>query len=121
MAETILTEIVTPLRVMLARDVGMVVVPGEEGLMGVLPRHMPLISALRRGVVEVHEGGKVTSRFMVDGGIAEISETSCTVLAERAETLDSDNRKDMESRLKAAIANDDEAEADFIKAALVAI
>ena len=61
--------------------------PREPSLFGVLPRHAPLISTLQRGIVEVHENGSVSERIMVDGGIADVTETRRTILAERAESL----------------------------------
>lgn len=121
MADTTAFELVTPSRVLMARDVGMVVAPGSEGLFGVLPRHAPLISTLKRGVVEVHDNGSVTDRIMVDGGIADVTETRCTILAERAESLDADRRSDMESRLGEAEASGNDDEADFLKAVLAAL
>ena len=84
MAETTLFELVSPERLVISKDVSMVVVPGSEGLFGVLPRHAPLLADLTRGVVEVHENGKVTDRFMIDGGLADVSGESVTILAERA-------------------------------------
>lgn len=121
MADTTAFELVTPSRVMMARDAGMVVVPGAEGLFGVLPRHAPLISTLQRGIVEVHENGQVTGRIMVDGGIADVTETRCTILAERAEMLDASDRSAIEARLAEAEAAKNDADADFLRAALAAI
>lgn len=121
MADTTAFELVTPSRVMMTRDVGMVVAPGAEGLFGVLPRHAPLISTLKRGVVEVHDNGSVTDRIMVDGGIADVTETRCTILAERAESLDASRRGEIEAALAEAESAGNEAEADFLKAALAAL
>ena len=45
---------------MAQKAVQMVVAPGVEGLFGVLPRHAPLLAGLERGIVEVHEDGKIT-------------------------------------------------------------
>ena len=81
-------ELVTPARVMLAVDASMVVVPGALGLFGVLPRHAPTISTLKRGVVAVYVDGQAHARIMVDGGVADVTEERCTVLAERAVNLD---------------------------------
>ena len=81
-------ELVTPARVMLAVDARMVVVPGALGLFGVLPRHAPMISTLKRGVVAVYVDGQAHARIMVDGGVADVTEERCTVLAERAVNLD---------------------------------
>ena len=121
MAETTAFELVTPSRVMMARDAGMVVVPGTEGLFGVLARHVPMISTLKRGIVEVHDGGKVTGRIMVDGGIADVTGERCTILAERAELLEPDQKDDMKKRLEKAEADGNEGEADFIRAAMEAV
>ena len=121
MAETTAFELVTPARVMIARDAGMVVAPGVEGLFGVLPRHAPLISTLQRGVVEVHDNGQVTERIMVDGGIADVAEDRCTILAERAEKLDADNKAAVEAQLKTAEESGQENDIDFLKAVLAAM
>ena len=121
MADATAFELVTPSRVLSARDAGMVVVPGSEGLFGVLPRHIPMISTLKRGVVEVHEGGKVAERIMVDGGIADVTGERCTILAERAEILDPGQRDGMKRRLEAAEAAGDESGAGFIRAAMEAV
>ena len=121
MADTTAFELVTPARVMISRDAGMVVAPGVEGLFGVLPRHAPLISTLQRGVVEVHDNGQVTERIMVDGGIADVAEDRCTILAERAEKLDADNKADVEAQLKTAEESGQENDIDFLKAVLAAM
>jgi len=121
MAETTAFELVTPSRVMMARDAGMVVAPGVEGLFGVLPRHAPLISTLRRGVVEVYDNGQITERIMVDGGIADVAEDRCTILAERAETLDASRRAELEARQHDAANAGREAEADFLKEVIAAL
>ncbi len=121
MADTTAFELVTPARVMISRDAGMVVAPGVEGLFGVLPRHAPLISTLQRGVVEVHDNGQVTERIMVDGGIADVAEDRCTILAERAEKLDADNKAAVEAQLKTAEESGQENDIDFLKAVLAAM
>ena len=121
MADTTAFELVTPARVMISRDAGMVVAPGIEGLFGVLPRHAPLISTLQRGVVEVHDNGQVTERSMVDGGIADVAEDRCTILAERAEKRDADNKAAVEAQLKTAEESGQENDIDFLKAVLAAL
>ena len=87
MAETTKFELVSPERLVLSRDVEMVVVPGSEGYFGVLPRHAPMISTLSAGVIDIYEGGSVVDRIFVAGGFAEVTETRCTVLAEEAAVL----------------------------------
>lgn len=50
-------EIVTPEGLAMDEDVAMVVVPGEMGELGILPRHAPLVSKTVIGEVRVHLGG----------------------------------------------------------------
>lgn len=63
----------------------MVTIPGEEGHFGVLPGHSALVATIRPGVVEVHgaDGGDVR-RIFIAGGFADVTSTSCTILAEEA-------------------------------------
>ena len=117
MAETTQLELVTPIRIMAQQAVEMVVAPGVEGLFGVLPRHAPLLADLTRGVVEVHENGKVTDRFMIDGGLADVSGERVTILAERAIHLGSADAAQLKTQ--AAEASDDEAA--FLNAAIAAL
>ncbi|MEC8281341.1 MAG: F0F1 ATP synthase subunit epsilon [Pseudomonadota bacterium] len=84
MAETTAFELVSPERLLVSKDVEMVVVPGAEGYFGVLPRHAPMISTLNAGVIDIHQGGQVGERIFIAGGFAEVTEGRCTVLAEEA-------------------------------------
>ena len=117
MAETTQLELVTPARVMAQQAVEMVVAPGVEGLFGVLPRHAPLLADLARGVVELHQNGKVSDRYMIDGGLADVSGERVTILAERAIHLDSADPKQLKT--EAAQASEDEAE--FLNAVIAAL
>jgi len=84
MTDSVEFELVSPERLLLSKAVEMVVVPGTEGDFGVLPRHAPLISTIRPGVIRVYEGGQVTDQIFVAGGFAEVTGSRCTVLAEEA-------------------------------------
>ena len=55
MADFFSFELVSPERLLLSKDAGMVVIPGAEGDFGVLPGHSPLISTLRTGVITVYK------------------------------------------------------------------
>ena len=117
MVETTQLELVTPACVMIQKTAQMVVAPGIEGLFGVLPRHAPLLAGLERGVVEVYEDGKVTDRIMIDGGVADVSGESVTIMAERAVDLAT---ADVSSLREAAITAS-EVEADFLNAVIAAL
>ena len=87
MADQVHFELVSPERLELSTSVEMVVVPGVEGDFGVLPGHMPLISTIRPGVIYVFRDGKVSERIFVEGGFAEVTPETCTVLAEHAKSV----------------------------------
>ena len=114
MAETTQLELVTPARIMAQKAVQMVVAPGVEGLFGVLPHHAPLLAGLERGIVEVHEDGKITNRIMIDGGLADVSGESITIMAERAIDLSTADA----AALKETVATANKAEADFLNAVI---
>ena len=99
MAETTNLEVVTPSAIIVSEPVEMVVVPGSDGQIGVLPRHSKVISTLDRGSVDIFNDNKISSQIMIDGGIAEINETSVTILAERAEKLNKANKQVLEEKL----------------------
>jgi F-type H+-transporting ATPase subunit epsilon len=77
-------EIVSPEKLLLSRDVDMVVVPAAEGDLGVLPNHAPMIALLRGGTISLYAGAQVTDRLFVSGGFVEVTPERCTVLADRA-------------------------------------
>ena len=117
MAETTQLELVTPARVMVSKAAEMVVVPGSEGLFGVLPRHSALLASLQRGVVEVYESGKVIDLFMIDGGLADVTPEGVTILAERAVDLSVTTSQELKERA----ANASDFEADFLNGAIEAL
>ncbi len=80
-------EIVSQDRIVFEGDVDMVVLPGAEGEMGVLPHHAPLLTTLQYGIIKVHQGGQ-TEYFTVAGGIAEIQPDIITILADAAENVE---------------------------------
>ena len=102
MAETIDFELVSPERVLLSAPVEMAVVPGVEGDFGVLPRHAPMVSTLRPGVISIWHGGAVERRIFVAGGFAEVVPERCTVLAEEAIALDEADAGMAEARIARA-------------------
>jgi F-type H+-transporting ATPase subunit epsilon len=99
MADRVQFELVTPERLLISTEVEMVVVPGSEGNFGVLAGHAPLISTIRPGTVDIYEGRTVTERIFVVGGIAEVTPTRCTVLADEAMAPDSLDRNALDAEL----------------------
>ena len=102
MADQIQFELVSPERLLVSQAVEMVVVPGAEGDIGVLPGHAPLISNVRPGIIAIFEGSKVAQRIFVAGGFAEVTPERCTVLAEDATMLEDIDRAAVEVETRTA-------------------
>ncbi|WP_375593414.1 F0F1 ATP synthase subunit epsilon [Algihabitans albus] len=103
-AEQVEFELVSPEKLLLSEKVEMVVVPGADGDFGILPRHAPLISSLRTGVIAVYRQNRrdISERIFVDGGFAEVTPERCTVLAEQAVPVGEIDRTSTEQQLKDA-------------------
>ena len=102
MADMVEFELVSPAKLLKSEPVEMVVVPGAEGDLGVLPGHSALIATVRPGVIDIHEGGSVKERIFVAGGFCEISPERCTVLAEEAIEVSAIDKVAAQKRLEDA-------------------
>jgi F-type H+-transporting ATPase subunit epsilon len=80
-------EIVSQDRMVFQGDADIVVLPGVEGEMGILPHHAPLLTSLKLGVIKVRSG-KAEQIFAVAGGVAEVQPDLVTVLADAAENVE---------------------------------
>ena len=78
-------EVVTPQRKILAVEVESVIAPGTEGYLGILPRHAPLLTTLKSGVVYYRKVGGKTERIAVSGGFMEAGPDKVIILADTAE------------------------------------
>ena len=92
-------QLVTPLRLLSSQKVILAVLPGQEGNLGVMAKHTPLLTLLKRGVVELFDENKIVDRLIVDGGVAEVTDNGITVLSERAEFLKASNKEAVEEKL----------------------
>ena len=122
MAETTLFELVSPERLIISKDVSMVVVPGTEGLFGVLPRHTSMLSALASGVIDIYEEDTITERVFVINGFAEVTGERCTVLAEDVIPIDKLNPEELEEtivKIRAKVSSMDQADADRLNKLIV--
>ena len=84
---TIRCEIVSQDRTVFAGDVDIVVLPGAAGVMGILPKHAPVLTTLKFGLIKVRKSGK-EEVFTVAGGVAEVQPDIVTVLADSAENVE---------------------------------
>jgi F-type H+-transporting ATPase subunit epsilon len=83
-------DIVTAERVVFSEEVDVVVAPGIEGQLGVLPHHAPLMTMLQPGELLARKGGEEIA-MAISGGFLEVRPDRIIVLAdaaERAEEID---------------------------------
>jgi len=114
-------EIVSPERLLLSRSVEMAVIPAQEGDMGVLEGHTPMIVTLRGGTISLYEGDQVVEQLFVAGGFAEVTGERCTVLANEALPVAELTRDDAERRLKEAEAEYEQLQGADIEEQLLAL
>jgi F-type H+-transporting ATPase subunit epsilon len=76
-------EIVTPEAKKFSGDVDMVVLPGVEGELGILPMHVPLMTRLLPGEVRITQDGKQTE-LVIGTGFVEVSQTQVAILTDMA-------------------------------------
>lgn len=84
MASTFHLNVVAPFGQVLSKDIQFVVVPGEDGEIGILGNHSPLIAGLQAGVINYTQDGKVY-KVAVSGGFMEVVNNKVTILANTAE------------------------------------
>ncbi|GBD11970.1 ATP synthase epsilon chain [bacterium HR23] len=103
---TMRLEIVTAERVVFSDDVDLVVAPGIEGELGILPHHAPLLTILQPGEIRVVKAGQ--EQFLaVSGGFLEVLANKVTILAdacEYAEEIDLERARRAMERAQQALA-----------------
>lgn len=92
--------LVSPEKILLEREVSMVVIPGLKGDIGVLPNHTPLLTLLRPGVVRVYDGAKIFMQIFVNGGFSEITPEKCVALVTEGTPLESLDKSTLEIEIK---------------------
>jgi len=99
--KTIKFEIVTPERVVLKQEALQVTVPTTSGEITILPDHIPLVSILQPGVIEVKRVDNIIEIMSVSGGFIEVLKDKIVILAdtaERAEELNEERIKEAQKR-----------------------
>jgi F-type H+-transporting ATPase subunit epsilon len=99
-------DIVTQERTVYSNEVDYISLPGTEGVMGVLPNHAPLLTALNFGEVMVRVQGD-EEFFAIGGGFAEIRPDRVVILAnsaEQAEEIDLERARHAREQAQEAMA-----------------
>jgi F-type H+-transporting ATPase subunit epsilon len=105
MSDTIRLEIVTPDGVISLEDVDMVTLPALDGQIGVLPRHVPLMTQMVPGEVIVRKNGQDQS-LAVGEGLVEIAGDHVAILTDlavAAENIDEARAEEARQRAEARL------------------
>ncbi len=97
-------------QVLHAEDVDVVVAPGTEGLLGILPNHAPIVTGLAEGVLEIVRGSE-REIFAIGGGFMEVRHSHVIVMAdaaEHAEEVDLERAQEARQRAEQALAGSTE-------------
>lgn len=127
MTSTMKVEVVSSEKSLYSGEAKMVVAPGVAGELGILPRHAPLLTGIKPGILKITLSGGDEELLYVSGGVLEVQPDKITVLAdiaERGEDLDEaradEARKAAEEKLSAGDADMDYAAAQAELARAVA-
>jgi len=80
-------DVVTAERVVFSDEVDVIVAPGIEGQLGILPHHAPLMTMLKPGELLVRKDGEEFS-LVITGGFLEVRPDRVIVLADAAERVE---------------------------------
>ena len=113
---TISFDLVSPEQLIFNDEVGMIIVPGKDGDIGILPGHSKILSSLRSGKVMVYgEDKNLLKSFFVTGGFVEINPEKCIVLAEDVNEMNSLDKLVIEKEVQELeIQESDESKAKLI-------
>ena len=125
MDNTISFDLVSPEQLVFSDKVGMIIIPGKEGDIGVLPGHSKLLSSLRSGRIMVYgEGKQLLKSFFVSAGFVEVNPEKCILLAEEVfemNTLDKDTIKQQIQELENKTSNESEQQYLIAKSKIAAL
>ena len=101
-------EIITAERQVFSDEVDMVVAPGIDGQLGILPRHAPLMTMLKPGELPVRKAGEEDMYVAVSGGFMEVLGNRVSILAdacERSDEIDEERAQQAVQRAQERLAN----------------
>jgi F-type H+-transporting ATPase subunit epsilon len=94
-------EIVTAERQVYSDEVDIVVAPGSEGQLAILPHHAALITTLQPGELTVRRGGNEVN-LVISGGFLDVNDDKVIILADTAERIEEiDVARAEQARLRA--------------------
>ena len=118
MAEKSLTcEIITPEKPVYRGEVDMLIAPGTDGELGILPLHSPLFTTLKTGEIRLRQGEN-WDYIAISGGYLEVNEDKAIILADDAEIsskIDIEKLKMEKKEIEEKISGLDENDKEFFE------
>ena len=94
-------ELVSPEAKLISEPAWQVLIPGEEGHMGVRAGHTSLVATIKPGIVEIWKSeGDKPQKIFIAGGFADITADNLTVLAEEAEDISLISVTDLDQQIQ---------------------
>ncbi|MGD8474338.1 MAG: F0F1 ATP synthase subunit epsilon [Anaerolineae bacterium] len=112
-------EVVTAERTVFEDSVDMVVAPGIQGQLGILPHHAPLMTSLTFGELILRREGQEDEFIAIGGGLMEVGPEHVTILAdsaERAGEIDEARAEEARARAEELMAQKRREDVDFARA-----
>lgn len=107
MADTMRFEFIAQERIIYQDEVTMVIAPGASGILGILPRHAPLMTVIVPGELVVKKEGQADRFYAVGGGFMEVRPDKVILLArsgEEAEEIDIERAREARQRAEELLA-----------------
>lgn len=102
---TLHIQIITPEKIVYEDNVDMIIIPGTEGELGILPHHIPLFTKIKPGEVKIKKGNE--EYFLaITGGFADITGRKVIILADyavRAEDVEEQKAEEAKKRAQEAM------------------
>jgi F-type H+-transporting ATPase subunit epsilon/F-type H+-transporting ATPase subunit delta len=95
MSENFNIEIISPDNTILKQEAYQVTIPSFEGEMGILKDHIPLITFLRPGIIDIQKDN-VNKRYFVEDGTVEFLKNNLLILTSTAKNLEKLDREGVE-------------------------
>ena len=94
-------DLVSPEKLIFNDKIRMIIIPGKDGDLGILPGHSKLLSSLRSGRILIYgEDKNLLNSFFVSAGFVEVNPEKCIVLAEEVYEMNNLDKNNIETQLR---------------------
>jgi F-type H+-transporting ATPase subunit epsilon len=109
-------DLVSPEKLLFSNEVGMIIIPGKDGDIGVLPGHSKVLSSLRPGRIMIFgEDKHLLKSFFVTDGFVEINPEKCIVLAEEVNEMNDLDKNTLQKKIQVLENSKDDMAKDELK------